>query len=243
VGGTIGVPIFGAIFANRLASGLAARLPSDVAGQLPEHLGPSQIDAFPPAIHDPYVAAYASAISPMFLIAAGIAAVGFAVSWLLQELPLRDTVADQGLRDSFATPREITSMAELETRLGTLEPRHQRRQVYEHLVEKAGLELAAPEAWLLLRLQEHDPELDASDDEVRPLLEALRGRGLVEPAALRLTPAGADAAAKLTQVRCDEIQALLDGWKPEEHDEVLALIDRFARSFSRTPPAAVPTAS
>src|SRR3954454_2822370 len=44
VGGTIGVPIFGAIFANRLASGLAARLPSDVAGRLPEHLGPSQID-------------------------------------------------------------------------------------------------------------------------------------------------------------------------------------------------------
>src|SRR5206468_9063692 len=95
-------------------------LPSDVASNLPEHLGPSQIDALPPTVHDPYVAAYAAAIRPMFLIAAVIAAIGFAVTWLLEERPLRDTVADQGLRDSFASPREITSPAELETPLSTL---------------------------------------------------------------------------------------------------------------------------
>ncbi len=120
IGGTIGVPIFGAIFANQLASGLADRLPSAIASSLAEHLGPSQIDALPGAVRDPYVAAYAAAIRPMFLIAAVIAAIGFAITLLLEERPLRETVADQGLRDSFASPREITSIDELATRLSTL---------------------------------------------------------------------------------------------------------------------------
>ena len=40
MGGTIGVPIFGAIFTNQLASKLAHDLPPGAAGQIPAHLGP-----------------------------------------------------------------------------------------------------------------------------------------------------------------------------------------------------------
>jgi hypothetical protein len=242
IGGAIGVPIFGAVFANRLASNIADRLPPDVSAGLPEHLGPSQIDRLPPAIHDPYVSSYAASIRPMFLIAARIAAVGFAVTWLLKELPLRESVADQGLRDSFATPREITSLDELETRLSTLEHKHERPRVYEHLAQRAGLDLTAPEAWLLLRLEAGDVDA-AAEDEVRPILDSLCARSLCEDGTFRLSPAGSEAAEKLTEVRCAEIEALLDGWKPEEHQEVLDLIERFARSFSRTLPTAAPAAS
>jgi EmrB/QacA subfamily drug resistance transporter len=248
MGGTIGVPIFGAIFSNNLASELARRLPASVVDKLPPHLGPSQIDSLPAAIRDPYVAAYAAAIRPMFLIAALIAAVGFGVTWLLQERPLRETVADQGIRDSFATPREITSIAELETRLSTLAHKHNRYVVYDHLSAMAGLDLGAPEAWLLLRLDEQGADTDAdlaahlrpSQDELRPLLKALRAGSLVEPERARLTPEGLAVADKLTQARCDEIQSALEDWRPEEHAEVLELIQRFARSLSTSPPAAAP---
>jgi hypothetical protein len=91
----------------------------------------------------------------MFLIAAVIAAAGFCVIWFLQEQPLRETVADQGIRDSFATPREITSLDELETRLGILEPKHERHRVSARLARRAGLAAQAQPA-LLLRLDQ-DP--------------------------------------------------------------------------------------
>jgi DNA-binding MarR family transcriptional regulator len=248
MGGTIGVPIFGAIFSNKLASELAGRLPPAVVSRLPPHLGPSQIDALPPAVRDPYVAAYAAAIRPMFLIAAAIAAVGFVVTWFLQERPLRETVADQGLRDSFASPREITSIAELETRLSILARKQNRHQVYDYLSEKAGLDLSASEAWLLLRLDEQDARTDAElitrlrppVEELLPLLDDLRARSLVDPSAPRLTAEGSAAAARLTKARCDEIQTLLEDWQPEQHAEVLQLVNRFARSLSSSPPMAEP---
>ncbi len=248
MGGTVGVPIFGAIFANKLASELSGRLPAGVAAQLPAHLGPSQVDALPPAIRDPYIEAYAAAIRPIFLIAAGIAAVGFAVTWLLQEHPLRETVADQGIGDSFASPREATSIDELETRLSTLASRHRRGVVYDRLTTRADLDLSSPDAWLLFRLEEHDAADDAAlaarlelpDDELAPLLADLRARSLVEPGAPRLTAAGADAAARMNRARCDEIEALLADWEPERHPEVLELVQRFARSLSAAPPVLEP---
>ena len=154
MGGTIGVPVFGAIFANQLASHVAGRLPLQVIEKLPSRLGPSQIDALPPAIRDPYVAAWAAALRPIFLIAAAIAALGFVLSWFLKELPLRETVADQGLRDSFAAPRDATSLEELETRLSTLARKQNRHVVYDRLTDQAGLDLPPNEAWVVLRLAE-----------------------------------------------------------------------------------------
>jgi EmrB/QacA subfamily drug resistance transporter len=251
MGGTIGVPIFGAIFANRLAREIANRMPPDVAGRIPSRLGPSQVDALPPPIRDAYVEAYAAAIRPIFLIAAGIAALGFLVTWLLKETPLRETVADQGIGDSFASPREATSLAELETRLSALAGRQRRHLVYERLCERADLDLGAPDAWLLFRLAEHE----AGDDEalaaglgvpapeLAPLLADLRAKGLVEPGAARLTPAGDDAAARLERARRDAVQELLEDWEPERHPEVLELVRRFARSLSAAPPVLEPAAA
>ncbi len=245
IGGTIGVPIFGAIFANRLASELSARLPDEIRAGLPDRLGPSQIAALPPAIREPYISAYAASIGPMFLIAAGIAVVGFAVTWLLQERPLRETVADQGLGDSFAAPREATSLDELETRLSTLARKQNQWQAYDHLNALAGLDLGPRETWLLRRLDEHDAATDAelaeklrlSEGEFRPMLAALRTRAFVEPSSPELTAGGEAAVAKLMAARSEEIRAMLEGWHPDEHPEVLQLIERFGRVLSASPPA------
>jgi MFS family permease len=242
MGGAIGVPIFGAIFANQLSSHLAAKLPADVAASLPAHLGPQQIDALPAAIRDPYVAAYAESLKPVFLFAGLIAALGFLVTWLLEERPLRQTVADQGLGDSFAAPRDPTSMDEPEARLSSLARKENRHLVYDRLAAESGLDLDARETWLLLRLDADEGDAARLGDELRPQLDGLRRRSLVESDRPALTPVGRAAAARITEVRCDEIRRLLDGWEPDEHPAVLALIQRFGRIFSKAPPALAPAA-
>jgi EmrB/QacA subfamily drug resistance transporter len=234
MGGTIGVPVFGAIFSNQLASHISGRLPSSVLAKLPSRLGPSQIDALPPAIREPYIAAWAAALRPIFLIAAGIAVLGFVLTWFLDELPLRETVADQGLRDSFAAPRDATSIEELETRLSTLAHKRNRHVVYDHLAEQAGVDVSARAAWLLLRLAEPADSLQMDPE----ILAELRERSLVEPGAATLTAAGRDAAERLTEARCEEIRAIVDDWKPEEQPEVESLVRRFAASLESTPPVA-----
>ncbi|MFL5925973.1 MAG: MDR family MFS transporter [Gaiellaceae bacterium] len=246
MGGTIGVPLFGAIFANRLASNLAHDLPAGAGATIPSRLGPSQIDALPPAIHDAYIAAYAAALRPIFLIAGGVAVVGFAITWLLEERPLRQTVADQGVGDSFAAPRDATSMEELEARLSTLARKQNRHRVYDHLTSRAGLGLAAPDAWLLLRIEHLHPasteelaaQLHLPEDELEPLVTHLRDAALVQGDSARLTGPGELAAEQMTQARCDEIRDLVDEWQPAQHPEVVQLIERFARSLSTAPPLA-----
>ena len=249
MGGTIGVPIFGAIFTNQFASELASRLPPGVAGQLPSHLGPGQIDKLPPGIHDPYVDAYASALHPVFLIAAFVAVAAFAFTWLLEERPLRQTVADQGIGDSFASPRDASSLDELEARLSKLARRENRHLVYEGLASAAEIDVTPGEAWLLLRVDQHDAasaaELAAryklEPDAVAGLLADLRTQGLVEgsPQA-RLTDRGQTAVQKMSAARQEALQRFLEEWQPEQHPEVLHLLERFARSLRAAPPAGDP---
>jgi DNA-binding MarR family transcriptional regulator len=247
MGGTIGVPIFGAIFSNHLASHVAGRLPPEVIAKLPSRLGPSQIDALPPAIRDPYIAAWAAALRPIFLIAAAIAALGFVLTWFLDELPLRETVADQGLGDSFAAPRDASSLDELETRLSTLARKQNRHLVYARLTEQAGLDLGPPAAWLLLRLAEEGAanpgelaeRLGLEPEAVEAMLGELRDRLFVEQGPPRLTQAGKGAAATLAKARHDEVRAIVEDWKPEEQPEVKRLIERFASSMGSAPPLAV----
>ena len=203
---------------------------------------PQQIDALPAAIRDPYVAAYAASLKPVFLIAGVIAAVGFLVTWLLEELPLRRTVADQGLGDSFAAPRDPTSMDELEARLSSLARKENRHLVYDRLASEAGLDLDARETWLLLRLDADEGHATRLGEELGPQLDSLRRRSLAEAAQPALTAAGHAAAARIAEVRCGEIRRLLDGWEPDEHPAVLALIQRFGRIFSKAPPALAPAA-
>jgi EmrB/QacA subfamily drug resistance transporter len=246
MGGTIGVPIFGAIFANRLKTNLAHDLPAAARAAIPSRIGPSQIDALPPAIHDRYVAAYAAAVRPIFLLAGAVALVGFAITWLLEERPLRQTVADQNVGDSFAAPRDATSVEELETHLSTLARKQNRHRVYDHLTARAGLDLDAPDAWLLLRLEDLQPasldelaaRLRLPADELEPLLGHLRDEALVDEDSPRLTGSGELAAAAMTEARCDEIRELVAEWQPPQHPEVMQLIERFARSLSSAPPNA-----
>jgi hypothetical protein len=189
------------------------------------------------------VAAYAASLKPVFLIAGAIAAIGFLVTWALEERPLRRTVADQGLGDSFAAPRDPTSMDELEARLSSLARKENRHLVYDRLAAEAGVDLDALETWLLLRLGADEEEATRPAEELGPQLDGLRRRSLVQADRPELTPAGHEAVARIAEVRCAEIRRLLDGWEPDEHPAVIALIQRFGRIFSKAPPAPAPAAA
>ena len=97
MGGSFGVAIFGAILNVRLADELPARLPAAVvaetAGDVTQFLqSPAAIRALPPAIGTAVSSALEVSIQTVFLVAVPIAAVGVVLAFLLQEIPLRDTV-------------------------------------------------------------------------------------------------------------------------------------------------------
>ena len=70
VGGSIGVSLFGAIFANQLASNLAGALPPGT--QLPAAPNLEVISQLPAAIHGAYLDAFAAALGPVFAVAAAV---------------------------------------------------------------------------------------------------------------------------------------------------------------------------
>jgi hypothetical protein len=86
IGGSIGVALFGAIFANRLSANLAERLPGV---PLPKTANPEAVRHLPPGIHEAYVSAFAASLRPIFLVAAAIGVAAFLLTWLLREMPLR----------------------------------------------------------------------------------------------------------------------------------------------------------
>jgi len=91
IGGSIGVSLFGTIFANRLHAELTSRLPTNA--HLPAAENPAGIRALSPPLRSAFEQAFAAALHPVFLTAAGVALVAFALAWLIPNLPLRDTVA------------------------------------------------------------------------------------------------------------------------------------------------------
>jgi EmrB/QacA subfamily drug resistance transporter len=101
IGGSIGVSLFGAIFANRLSANLASRLPPGV--HPPTSSNPEAVKHLPPAIHEAYISAIAASLRPVFVVAACFGVLAFALTWLLQDVPLRSGKgADVG--DTFAAP-------------------------------------------------------------------------------------------------------------------------------------------
>ncbi len=92
IGGSIGVSVFGAIF----SSGLAARL----TGMLPEGSASSgfnaqAVAALPESVRSVVLEAFASALHPVFYTAAGAAIVAFALTFLLEERPLANTLRQE----------------------------------------------------------------------------------------------------------------------------------------------------
>jgi EmrB/QacA subfamily drug resistance transporter len=112
VGGSVGVALFGAVFANRLAAELSHLLPR--GARAPASTNPAAIKHLPAGVHDAYAQAVALALHPVFRIAAAIATGAFLLSWLIKDVPLRRTAAAGGAGEGFAAPPSGDPPGELE---------------------------------------------------------------------------------------------------------------------------------
>jgi EmrB/QacA subfamily drug resistance transporter len=234
VGGSIGVSIFGAIFAHELHANLASAFPPVI--RPPAAASPELVDRLPAALHSAYVSAFAASLRPVFAAAAGVAVLAFLLSWLLRDAPLRKSVAAEGVAESFATPREAESLPELARIVATLARRENRWSAYERLAERAGVDLDPAEVWLLFRFGEGSA-VDLDDPRLSDARASLRERGLVENA--HLAGEGEVVYARIVEARRQGLSELLDGWKPEEHDEVRAMLDRLSHAYVEEPPTYV----
>jgi EmrB/QacA subfamily drug resistance transporter len=226
VGGSIGVSIFGAIFANQLATNLAAALPPGV--RPPAAAEPQIVNALPAAIHADYVGAFAASLRPVFAVAAGVSVLAFLLTWLLREVPLRKSAQAEGVAEHFAMPREAESLPELQRIVATLARRENHWRVYDRLAERAELDLGPGELWLLTRLGE-GTDLNLHDPSLAGAHTALRKRGLVENSDLR--DEGEVVYARVVAARRAGLAELLEGWEPEKHDEVREMLDLLAREL------------
>ena len=193
--------------------------------QLPDAVSPGIIAQLPAAVHALYLDAFVTALGPVFSVAAAVSLVGFALTWLLREVPLRKSAAAEGIAESFATPRERI--------LAVLVQRENRWRVYEGVAEHAGVDLDPTELWLLGRLGE-EAAIDLTDPRLAAAGASLRERGLIEDS--RLAGDGQAVYGRVLATRRRRLAELLDGWKPEDHDEVRAMLDDFARQFVAEPP-------
>ena len=91
LGGSVGVALFGAIFAARLDTWLPRSVPSGAGGLDAQSLqaGPAGLAAAPAAVRDGIAEAVSHSLHTVFLVATPIALLGFAVVMLLREVPLR----------------------------------------------------------------------------------------------------------------------------------------------------------
>ena len=168
---------------------------------------------------------------------------GFALAWLLPQLPLRHTVETAGVGEAFAMPKHPESLMEIERALSTLASRDSRRRIYEALARRAGVDLEAKSAWVLARTCEHEPvtpdalaehySLDHGRVEAR--MHSLVEQGLIEPAAGEdgaYVPSAEGRAIldRLVAARRERLAELLDGWSPEQHAELIGMLDRLAAS-------------
>ncbi|MEV3990982.1 MFS transporter [Streptomyces sp. NPDC049837] len=241
IGASFGVAIFGTIFTNRLTGKLADALagrevpPGAGAGQLAAD--PRAIAGLPPDLRPGVLHAYATSITDVFLYAAPVVALAFVIALLLREDRLRGAVTAPDPSQTVASnPVERSSYEECARALSVLGSREGRKEIYEKITARAGLDLLPAASWLLLRVRRHgtvEPGrlADTTPVPIRVITEAARQleeRHLVrrEGLQLLLTDQGVDVAARLAHAREESLAELLgDWWGPDRPTDLVQLVE------------------
>ncbi|HEX3897980.1 MAG TPA: MDR family MFS transporter [Mycobacteriales bacterium] len=118
IGGSIGVSVFSAIFNNKMTGNLAHQLPQlaanpSLATQL--RASPEALAKLPAPVHHGYLVAFTDSLHVVFIAAVPIALVAFALTWLLEEVPLRTQIAaTDGVGAAFGMLRSAAIRVQLE---------------------------------------------------------------------------------------------------------------------------------
>jgi EmrB/QacA subfamily drug resistance transporter len=110
IGGSFGAAIFGAIFSNVLVGKLAAQLRGVhlASGAASSSVSPQTLAKMPSGVRHGFVAAYASSLQEVFLIAVPIALLAFAVTFLLPRVEFRRTIAPTASGEPLAGAADAT---------------------------------------------------------------------------------------------------------------------------------------
>jgi EmrB/QacA subfamily drug resistance transporter len=238
IGGSLGTAILGAIFASRLEANLAKLLPT-VAGAA-HNITVQAVLQLPPAARSTYAQAFTASLGSMFFVAAVVCAVGFVLSWVLPERPLRATVAasagDIGNEagETFARPAdEDAAASRLFAVLSSMADRDVQRAHIEQIIHRAGESLSPLAAWLLVQVEEQ-PNVSPHElaysrgipvRSAQEALEELRRRGLVTvPRAdsrrhSELTPTGCKVLDRLVSARRAHLEELAEEWDPSHQND------------------------
>ncbi len=244
IGSAFGVAVFGSIFASNLASNLAQYLPK---GELPAGFNASNIQSqhLPAAVHSGYIHAYAASLQTVFLIAVPIGLIAFILSWFLKEEALKSTASTTDTGHTYAIPTAQTSLEEITRSLAVLASRESRDRIYKRIADRAGLALTPPATWLLFRLDAKAPvslqriseRCHVSSSALQDPLNQLKHLNFVTSEnrddhrssdMIALTSEGSRARDRLLAAEHEGLASLLNGWSPEQHNELATMLHRLA---------------
>jgi EmrB/QacA subfamily drug resistance transporter len=263
IGGSFGTAVFGAVFSNVLAGDIAralhgVSLPSGITAGT--GASPAVLAHLPPAVHAGYIAGFSQALHTVFVVATPIGAAAFVLSFLLKEVPLRETSRAVDRADSTAptsVPATRDSAQEMERALVTLFGREHRRELYQNLATAADVHVSPRGCWLLYRIVDHSPitettlarMLHVDQPRLAGRLTELTDAGYVTladgarpagtdgagaDACVTLTPAGRHAADRLVAAREAGIAQLMTGWHPDLNPQLRHLIKRITMTLIAT---------
>ncbi|MEW1659374.1 MULTISPECIES: MFS transporter [unclassified Streptomyces] len=248
IGASFGVSLFGTIFASRLGPRIADAL----AGQpMPPGVSPSTIAQdprtlakLPPAQAGGVLAAYSTSITDVFLYAVPLVLVAFVLAWFLKEEPLRGSVTAPDTSEVLCSnPVQRSSREEVARALSKLGSAAGRKDVYEKITARAGLDLKPAASWLLLRIQRCgtvEPALLAERTRV-PLGVITEGVRQIEERRLAaregllllLTDQGREVAERLSRARQESLAELLgDWWTKDRPTDLTELVRELTAELS-----------
>lgn len=257
VGGSVGTAALGALFAAGLGRNLARTLPGFAQGPAAGH-GLTSLANLPPEVRALYMRAFTDALDTVFLVAAGIAAAGFALACLLPERPLRSTVAAAAeniggeVGEAFPMPTDSDSLAVLRRGLSVLADRAVRRRVIESVLQRSGLDLTPAAAFMMVRLEEQ-PDADeatlartrnADEGRLREGAAELLARGLIVNVngdgrpRRELTREGCAVFERLSAARRVLLCEMATEWDPAARQDVRLALERLAAELVPEPRAA-----
>jgi hypothetical protein len=187
-----------------------------------------------------YVDAIVGALHPVFIVATVMMAVAFALTWLLEERPLRQTVETaSGVREALAVPQDVDSVTELTRELGRLVGRERVRRYLERTIAHAGLDLSPAEAWLLRRVEDGDEV--AQLEALVVAREALLARGAVvatggdgesPSSGLAITEDGQATLERWHEAHRECLRELVNDWPADDRPRFEPVISRLARELA-----------
>jgi hypothetical protein len=252
IGGSIGTAVLGTIFAAGVARTLAATMPASGGAALPTtNLSARTLASLPPEIHRAYMEAFTTSLTTVFEVAAIVSAVGFVLTWIMPERPLRETVAaatsslGEEAGETFPMPLPDDSADELLRGLSILADRAVQRAHIAAVTREAGLDLIPAAAWLLLRLND-EPSTDIRElsrrnglsfERLQAGFQQLHERGYLAtsttPDGIRhtLTGSGCEAYDRLASARRERLVHLRRDWPPEQRQYLADVLQRLAHDI------------